>query len=291
MILQKERRFLRENFVFYLIGILVVLGIKYFYSQADCDSLLWILTPTTRWVELLSGIPFSYVSGTGYVNHSLRLWIAPSCSGVQFMIITVATLVFSFVHKIAAPQESPLPKASFRFMKGLGWIAVSIVFSWLFTVFINGLRIIVAIYLPLYLDRAGLMTGLLTPDRLHTMIGVVVYVIALLTLYRLVGYFVQRKTVQPGRTQSTADSPKICKEQFLQVMIRKCMPPIFWYFFMTLGLPFLNRAYLKGSAKFTEYAVLITCCCAVILLPYCLVLLLHSRRRNKDSVTNTHAAH
>lgn len=291
MILQKERRFLRENIVFYLIGILVVLGIKYFYSQADCDSLRWILAPTTRWVELLSGIPFSYVSGTGYVNHSLRLWIAPSCSGVQFMIITVATLVFSFVHKIAAPQESPLPKASLRVMRGLGWITVSIVFSWLFTVFINGLRIIVAIYLPLYLDRAGLMTGLLTPDRLHTMIGVVVYVIALLTLYRLVGYFVQRRSGQTGRTQSTADSHKICKGQFLPVIIRKCMPPIFWYFFMTLGLPFLNRAYLKGSAKFTEYAVLITCCCAAILLPYCLVLLLHSRRRNKNSVANTHAEH
>lgn len=291
MILQRERQFLRQNFVFYLIGILVVLGIKYYYSQAGCDSLLWILAPTTHWVELLSGIPFTYVSGTGYVNHSLRLWIAPSCSGVQFMIITVATLVFSFVHKIAASQESPLPKTTLSVIRGLGWIAVSIVFSWLFTVFINGLRIIVAIYLPLYLDRAGLMTGLLTPDRLHTMIGVVVYVIALLTLYRFVGYFVHRKSCQPDRTQNTDDSPKICREQFLQVFIRKCVPPIFWYFFMTLGLPFLNRAYLKGSAKFTEYAVLITCCCAVILLPYCLVLLLHSRRRIKDSVTNTHPTH
>lgn len=287
MIFQKELRFLRQNFAFHLIGILVVLGIKYYYSQADCDSLLWILAPTTHWVELLSGIPFTYVSGTGYVNHSLRLWIASSCSGVQFMIITFATLVFSFVHNIAAPQGSPLPKASERTVRGLGWITASIFFSWLFTVFINGLRIIAAIYLPLYLDRAGLMGGLLTPDRLHTIIGVVVYVIALLTLYRLVGYFVQRKAVQPGQTQSTADSPKICRKQFLQVFICKCMPPIFWYFFMTLGLPFLNKAYLKGSAKFTEYAVLITCCCALILLPYGLVLLLHSRGRKSEGKTET----
>ena len=282
MNLQKTHSFLRHNFIFYLVGAVVILGIKYYYSQADCDSLLWILAPTTHWVELLSGIPFTYVSGTGYVNHSLRLLIAPSCSGVRFMIITIAMLIFSFVHIVASPKKSPVLKTSLRVMRGLGWIAASIVFSWLFTVFVNGLRIITAICLPLYLDRAGLMKGLLTADRLHTMIGVVVYFIALLTLYRLAAYLIGRRSGLTGQPHDTNQSPEAYRKQFLTMFSRKCIPPVFWYFFMTVGLPFLNRAYLNGTAEFMEYTMLITCCLALILLPYCFLMLLNSRKRNKE---------
>lgn len=281
MNLQKTRSYLRQNFIFYLVGALVVLGIKYYYSQADCDSLLWILAPTAYWVEILSGIPFTYISGTGYVNHSLRLLIAPTCSGVRFMTITSAMLIFSFVHIVASPKKYPVLKTSRRVMRGLGWISASVVFSWLFTVFVNGLRIITAICLPLYLDRAGLMKGLLTADRLHTMIGIVVYFIALLILYRLAAYLIQRISGSTEQPDDINQSPDAYRKQSLTIFARKCIPPVFWYFFMTIGLPFLNRAYLNGTAEFTEYSILITCCLALILLPYCLVLLLHNQSRSK----------
>ena len=267
---QKEYDLVRQNFIFYLTGILVVLGIKYYYSQADCDSLLWILGPTTHWVEFLSKIPFTYISGTGYVNHSLRLLIAPSCSGVQFMIITAATLIFSFVHIIASPQDHKMLNSFAKTMRGFGWIIASLFISWLFTVLVNGLRIIVAIYLPLYLDRAGLMKGLLTPDRLHTMIGVVVYLIALLTIYRLAGYLICK----------IADCA--ARSQFPMTFARKCLQPAFWYFFVTLGLPFLNKAYQKDAAQFTEFAVLIMFCTAMILLPYLLFSVVRFIMRSKS---------
>lgn len=274
MILRSRYDFVRQNMVFYLTGMFVVLGMKLYYSQADCDSLLWILTPTTRLVELFSGISFTYLSGTGYVNHSLRLLIAPSCSGVQFMMIAIATLAFSFVHRVAG-QSARQSKDFLRIARGLGWIGVSVIFSWLFTVLVNSLRIMTAIYLPMYLSRAGLMGGLLTPERLHTAIGVVVYFTALLILYRLAGYAVRRLS-------DRAYGEEEPKEQFRMAFARKCIPPVFWYFFITLGLPFLNRAYLKGEAQFAEFAVLITCCLGVILLPYCAVLLLGSRNKSKN---------
>lgn len=284
MRLQGKHDLLQKNFIFYLTGGLIVLGIKYYYSLADCDSLLWILTPTTRWVEFLSGIPFIYQSGTGYVNHSLRLLIAPSCSGVQFMIITLATLVFSFVHLTAAPHGSCHPdKASHRILRGFGWIAFSIPFSWIFTIFVNGLRIITAMYLPMYLERIGLMSGLLTQDRLHTAIGVMVYVAALLTLYRMMSCLMVRKA--SSTTEREADSccsQKADSGKFPARFARKCLPPLFWYFLITLGLPFLNRAYLKNPSQFAEYAALIVCCLALIMVPYCLLSLFlprHPRHR------------
>lgn len=301
MDIRKGADFLRQNLIFYLTGILIILGIKYYYRQADCDSLLWILAPTTWWVELLSGIPFTYISGTGYVNHSLRLLIAPSCSGVRFMTITFATLAFSFVHIVALPRKGADSK-SFQItcgntastgalgtkVRGFGWIAASALLSWLFTVFVNGLRIITAIYLPLYLEDAGLMTGILTPDRLHTMIGVVVYFIALLTIYRLVGYFIRRAKNSSyisqgnyGHSENVVGaSSDTCKKYSLRTIVRKCAPPVFWYFALTLGFPFLNRASREGTAEFMEFAALVTGCCALVLLTYCIILSLRRQKEN-----------
>lgn len=292
--MKKEIRLLRENFIFYLAGLLIVLGLKCYYHQADCDSLLWILAPTARWVEFLSGIPFTYISGTGYVNHSLRMVIAASCSGVRFMIITFVMLVFSFVHMVAAGQEKTvcdensvmtrfeiwsgeagtfwayvketlhgIVKKSLRFARGFGWIAASAFFSWLFTVFVNGLRIIIAVYLPIYLEDAGLMGGVLTQDRLHTMIGVVVYFTALLTIYRLAVWLVQ-KSDGPVRTPMS--------------LLRKCALPVFWYLGFTLGLPLLNRAGRAGTGEFAEFALLVTAGCGLILLP-CVLHSFYRRQR------------
>lgn len=295
MTLKKGIEVLCQNFIFYLAGLLVILGIKCYYRQADCDSLLWILAPTAWWVELLSKIPFTYISGAGYVNNSLRMVIAPSCSGIRFMTITFATLFFSFVHIIVSGQESPVSKSSHvtdlgsmkfgmpdtkALAKGLGWVAVSSFLSWMFTVFANGLRIIIAIYLPLYLEAAGLMKGILTQDRLHTMIGVAVYFIALLTIYRLVEGFISKMgnrdfPVQKNYTDFrnlTNICPDACEKHFPLTFLRKCVPPVFWYFVLTLGLPFFNRGNRNGTAEFMEFAVLVTGCCVLILLPYVIIL-------------------
>lgn len=272
----KERKLLRENFIFYLTGLLLVLGLKCYYRQADCDSLLWILAPTARWVEMLSGIPFTYISGTGYVNHSLRMVIAASCSGVRFMIITFVMLVFSFVHMAVAGQGKPVsetlgPDSHWAVRKGLwsakargfGWIAASAFLSWLLTVFVNGLRIILAVYLPIYLEAVGLMGGMLTQDRLHTLIGVMVYFAALLTIYRLAGWFVQRMV--------RGERPPVS-------LLQKCALPAFWYLTFTLGLPLLNRVGRAGTGEFAEFAVLVTAGCGLVLLP-CLIDSLPGRKR------------
>lgn len=283
--MEKQIRFLHDNFIFYLTGLLVILGLKCYYRQADCDSLLWILGPTAHWVTFLSKIPFTYISGTGYVNHSLRMVIAPSCSGVRFMTITFAMLVFSFVHVAGAQRaESAYGGAGNGKLcgkaRGLGWIAASAFFSWVITVFVNGLRIIAAVYLPLYVEEAGLMRGMLTQDRLHTMIGVAVYFAALLAIYRLVGGLLQKIPGSAPALREDCDHSvhltDTCTEgmgdRFLPLFVRKCVPPLFWYFAFTLGVPFVSRVYSGNTAGFTEFVTLVTGCCGIILLLYIIVL-------------------
>lgn len=272
---QKISGFLRKNLIFYITGFLILLGMKSYYSMADCEGLRWILGPTARWVETLSGIPFVYEQGMGYANHSLRFLIAPSCSGVQFMIITVAMLLFSFVHEAADIRFSEYAGTDskkallIRIGKGFGWIALSLLLSYGLTVFVNGLRIIVAIYLPSFLEGIHPFSGFLTAERLHTMIGAVVYFAALLTIYRLAGLLFQAGS-DMGKKQAPA------------LLLRKCLSPLFWYLIIVLGVPFLNRAYQKNGIQFTEFALLVTLCCVSVLLLYGLGSIIRRQLRSRE---------
>lgn len=223
---------------YYLISLLSLLGLKLFYSRAGADALTWILAPTAGWVSILSGIPFTYVAGQGYVNHSLRLLIAPSCCGVQFLCITAAMLIFSFLHRTGA----------LRMRRSAGWILGCYAFSYFFTIFVNGLRILLAIYIPLALSETGVSVRWLTPERLHTLIGTVVYFSCLLILHRIAAL--------------------VCLRTFNASFVRSCLSPVFWYFFIVLGIPFLNRAYADNRVRFWEYAVLVLTACLVLLFLY-----------------------
>lgn len=233
MNIPKIKTIIKENFIFYLIAFLVAFGMKYFYSKSDSSDLTWILTPTVWWVRILSGIPFVYDPFEGYVSHTYHFVIAPSCSGVQFMIISLATLIFSYVHHMDTRRKKFL------------FTVLSLAASYLVTIAVNTIRIVLSIYLPLYLEQKSLSGGLLTPSRLHTLIGTSVYFTSLLLLYHIAGL--------------------ITKQSFF-----RCLPPIFFYFAIILGIPFLNSAYRNTPAQFTEYAMLITYVCLIILALFCL---------------------
>lgn len=212
-----------KNGVFSFIGLALVLGIKYIYRSADCSRLRWLLAPTAFWAGMLSGISFTWQPDIGYWNHSVRFIIASSCSGLQFMLVTAATLIFSFIH------EQPAKK------KKLLWIGKSFCLAYLYTIFINGIRIVLSIWLLPLLSFLPWKLGRITPEKFHTGIGIFVYFTALFAGYQAVN---TRK---------------------------KWISPVFWYFFLVLGVPFLNRSYQRHGNKFTEYAAQILSICGIIL--------------------------
>lgn len=274
MSFQKVKALIKQNLIFYLTGFLIVFILKLFYSKAGSDQLLWILTPTAWWVRILSGIPFEYQAGAGFVNHSYRFIIAPSCSGVQFMMISIAMQIFSFVHRMGTKK------------KGVGWIGFSVMVSYLLTILVNGVRIILAIYLPLYLEGiiiTGDFSRWLTPERLHTVIGIVVYFTSLIGIYCMAGVVslkcagvrmggpncingngvdIEAEKV-PGKVYK--EVPGKAPGYLLVQNIGKYITPGFWYFSIALGIPFLNRAYKHDGEKFMEYGGLMISVCLVII--------------------------
>lgn len=250
---------IKQNLIFYLTGIFLIVGIKYFFKNAGSDELRWLLAPTTRLVTLLCGIPFAYVPNAGYVNHSLRFLIAPSCCGIQFMLITMVMLIFSFIHRMGN-ERGALNK-----QKKLCWMLASIVSAYLLTVLVNAMRIVLAIDIPAFLEATKLQGLCGTPEQLHTTIGVCVYFTSLLAIYHIAEAISSKIAPKCHQDEDCLTAPD-CLGKSLTDLAGKCLPPVFWYFFIVLGIPFLNRAYRQEGGRFGQYALLVTSICLMVVL-------------------------
>lgn len=230
----------------------------YFFSRVkDSDALRWILAPTAWWVSILGKIPFEYVNHQGYVNHYHQFLIAPSCAGVRFMLITFLMLVFS--QKICA-----IPKGHLR-------VGFCLVFSYLSTVFVNGIRIVLAIYLPGILEKGNLMERWLTPDRLHTLIGTVTYFISLCMIYPVVLSLCRpvAKELRKKRMRVWQESTQagICPGAGAAVGMAgkdRWLVPAFWYLLIVLVLPFAKRIYDRDLEGFAQYAFVVIAVCGSV---------------------------
>lgn len=230
-----------NDWPFYLAVVVVTLVMRYFSRVSDTDYLRWILEPTARWAGILGGISFEYLPHQGYVNHGYQFLIAASCAGIRFMLLTFLMLVFMPVH-----EESCQRGMRSRH----GCFAISLIFAYFFTIFVNGIRIVLAIRLPILLDKLHLAAGWLTPDRLHTLIGTVTYFTALCVLYLSVAPTTERNRLSV---------------------------PIFWYLLIVLALPFVKRVWYREWTGFGEYAVVIIGACMAV----CMVFAGMRRRVNR----------
>jgi len=240
---------IKRQWISYFFVFLAAAGLRYFYGNAESDSLIWLLAPTTRWVSFLSGLEFIYEPGVGYINHAFRFIIAPSCAGVRFLIICMVMLVCSFVRRLGTGKREFL------------WTAGSLYGAYLFTIAVNGVRIVLAIWLPEFLGKRGLLEGWLSPERLHTAIGTAVYLLGLTVLYRAASRAAEmlsgQKDIQPEGEKEKS---------------RRMLRPMLWYLVMVLILPLIQRILRNDYENFAEYVLRVAVTCAVIIcLRYLLI--------------------
>ncbi len=97
-----------ENGIFHVVAIIAVLSLKYYYSNADAETLRWILNPVARMVTMFSGFKFEWDLHAGFVNYSHSVAMAPACAGVNFLIICFAAIFFSFVSRMKGGSAKSL---------------------------------------------------------------------------------------------------------------------------------------------------------------------------------------
>lgn len=250
---------IKKNWMIYLFTCAAVLVLNLLYRGGDSSLLTWILAPTSRWAGILSGLNFEPLPGKGYVNESIRFLITPSCSGVRFLQIVLLMLVFSHTHRIRRRK--------------LLWLPFCCVFSYLATVLVNGGRIALAIYLPDWMERAGIHIPGLTSGRLHMLIGTAVYFSFLLLLQPAITALTDRLFADFSTDGETAASRS--NRSFLNTLLL----PVFWYFLAVLAVPFAKRFITGDMEGFARYAMPIVLTCLAIEGCLGAVILLGRKRR------------
>ena len=231
---------------FYMIVLLIALGLKYHYSRARIDDLGWILSPTARMVERMSNVRFEKEQDKGFVSREYRVIIAPSCSGVNFLIIAFGTAAFLGCYRLRSTRSK------------IVWIGSSAVTAYSLTIMVNTVRIIVSIYT----FHSDMCHGWMTPERLHRIEGIFIYFFFLCVFYssidKTILLLTRRKVPEKNkRTDAHSNLIRVFRDAFI---------PLSWYLFISIGIPFLNGASGKNSARFTEHCKVVISICMVVFL-------------------------
>lgn len=236
---------IKKNALFYLAAILIALMLKQHYSQARPEDLQWILGPTACLVSLVSGERFMFEAGTGYVCDAGRVIIAPGCAGVNFMLMVFGMAAFTGLRHMRSGCHRII------------WLAGGLAASYLWTLGVNLLRILLSIHT----FHADIFPGGLTWAGIHRLEGVVIYFFFQYLFYSMIRKIILRYTLTgPGRK---ADRLPVLSGRRIEAWktTLACLTPCAWYLAVTLAVPFLNGAPQKTGGRFYDHAAMVLGLC------------------------------
>ncbi len=212
-------------------ALMLMLGLKHYYSTAAAGQLTWILAPTARLTAWLTPARPVWEAGTGYVDFAQGIIIAPGCAGLNFMIMSFGLAAFCGLLHLR------------RLFPLLVWLALSLAGAYFLTLAVNTLRIA----LSLWLYQADIYTAAITAERVHRLAGVVLYLGAL-------GLFF--KGLQPiiDCYRSRFDA-----QRSHGGMVLPAWWPLGWYLLGAVGVPTVNLLFRNPAAGYGEH-------CATVIL-------------------------
>lgn len=235
-----KRRFTWKWIAQCVVVLVCAYTLKLYYSTASANQLRWILAPTAKCVELVSGGSFEFESHAGYISEDRSFLIAASCAGVNFLITAFLMLTG---RKLLSDRS-----------KGIAWgfIPAAAVIAYLVTLIANTMRIALA----LRMERMPAEVGWLNPNQIHRFEGIVIYFIFLLLLFAVSEHM---SSERPSR------------------LFRRSFFPLLVYYATMLGIPLANGAYRQGTA-FWEHSLFVFLIPLVLILPIAVFRFCRQRR-------------
>jgi exosortase K len=248
----------------FCIVLALAFALKRYYSLAEADSLVWILVPTARCVELVTGIPFVFEKSVGFLNLDHRAIIAPACAGINFMIIVFCMIGFSLLRSGRDGKSR------------LFFIPVALGAAYVLTTLVNSLRISLAVYLY----DTDLHFGWFTQERVHQLEGTLVYFISLCSIYAVLTHVVRRIRISGcDRPKNKAHAPAETTWRF--------MSPTAWYLAVTLVVPLMLGKQALYGRQLMEHALFVLAIPLLVItgLAFCRFFhaILRSRRQGNEA--------
>jgi exosortase K len=145
-------------------------ALKRHYAQSIEGDLRFVLAPTAALVSVVEGAHFELEPGIGYMCKERLFAIAKPCAGVNFMLAAWAVVGLAFSGRARDPKSA------------IGAVAASFVVAYVVAVFVNAVRIVLAMELAAH----PFASSLWTPVRVHRVEGIVVYFVGLWMLHAVV---------------------------------------------------------------------------------------------------------
>jgi exosortase K len=258
--LNQNKRLLLQNTIFSMFVLLIAFGLKYHYSHADSDNLMWILRPTAGLVECVSTIDFGEEEKTGFVSRERGVIIAPSCAGVNFFIVAFCVVAFYALQHHG------------RLTLKIIWLAITIATTYLATIFVNTIRILTSIYLY----ERFIYSVWITPERVHRLAGTLLYFFFLYILYVCMGKALH---VMIARAKNKDDNGLIDMKSNpdYRRFLKTGLIPLIWYYMIAIVIPILNGAHQKNLPKFLEHCSVVISVSMLVFLFFLLVKLSFQR--------------
>ena len=218
---------MKRTLAILLLVALAMWGMKRYYADASVDELQWILGPTATLVTALTGVPFEWEPGQGYLSRERLFVIAKACAGINFMIAA-----FGMVAVVRGRRVRSCRAAA-------GVLLMCVLTSYSAAVCVNAARIAVAIWLAAH--PAG-FAGM-TASQVHRVEGIACYFAGLVLLYQLVQYV--PPSHRPIRACFGGQAPSVPE-----------LVPLIWYLVITVAVPLANGA-ASGGRVFVEHTLFV----------------------------------
>lgn len=160
----------KNNTPYYLTATGLFILLKFGFTLADNDNLIFLLKPTDKLVGILTGSSSVYLAENGYYHDKLNILIDKSCSGFNFWILCFLMFTFLTVKYFEKPLYKTLT------------IPTALVCAYMLTVFVNTSRIFVSVIVQSHAVN-------FLPDSqhlIHETIGIIINLSFLVLTYYLI---------------------------------------------------------------------------------------------------------
>lgn len=262
--------YLMNNAIYYLLILLTAWGLKFQYSRAGSDELVWVLAPTAGLVELISGIAFEKEAHTGFVDQGNRFIIAPACAGVNFLIIAFCMSAFCGMHAFKRQRSK------------LVWLGSAFLSAYLLTIVINALRIFVSIHTY----AADIQLGRFTTAGIHRLEGVVIYFFFLTLFYMIINKTIYKLRGGAAGKKPASARPVAPRPNYVGWVCAGLIP-YSWYGLHTLVVPLINGALRQNPGRFAEHCAVVLTASGAVLTVFLLIRIVihHVALKHRKSLT------
>lgn len=123
----------KQNLPYYIIAIGIFLILKLAFTTAGINHLTFLLGPTNKIIEVLTGSHSVFIQDTGYFHQGLNIVIEKSCSGFNFWILCFVMLSFLSIKYFESVSGKMMA------------MSLSFIVSFTLTILVNSSRIFTAL--------------------------------------------------------------------------------------------------------------------------------------------------